>query len=301
MPSANADHLPIVESRYPPLRLAEKYFKSRIPANLPPTITPIKAIKLQKRCRAAIEHGSGGGMFEAREILKRHDLPLEALGYPLLQGVGVLDLSRPGLDLTSEGLNADSWIKEQDEVWRAGWEQDVDPLGGCQPDKFRWIDVRKRTCEGLDEELRRFEEPKGWISRWNTTERDESSVSGETDSGSWTLKRAIIVAPGKHVRRLAQHIYPGKTTKEVADIAFFLFWTNFTSNSKAACSSLNTTHPTNNSPFFKHVCENTQNRRTQRTCGRICTCTCAVAINISDRMKEKRSTSLRTRMRPKTR
>lgn len=188
-------------SSYPPLRQAEKYFKSRTP-RLSFAVAPAKAIKLQKRCRSALE-AAADGPFEARRILQSQGLPLEALGYPLLRGSGVLDLSRPGLDLEGQPqeplqLNVGKWDKERDEVWRAGWEQDDDPLGGQSLSSeaatdLPWMSVRKRPCVHAAAELRRFDEPAGWI-------RDKTShgpTGEQADLGEWIEKRGVVIAPGE--------------------------------------------------------------------------------------------------------
>jgi hypothetical protein len=86
------------ESGHSAFRTSEKYFKSRAPH-------PEIAAGLIKR-----------------RLRKRMD---PAQSYPLLQGQGVLDLSRP------------VGQEKEDEVKRAGWKTDEDPLGGRPGRKIR--------------------------------------------------------------------------------------------------------------------------------------------------------------------
>jgi hypothetical protein len=97
------------ESGHSAFRTSEKYFKSRAPH-------PEIAAGLIKR-----------------RLRKRMD---PAQSYPLLQGQGVLNLSRPVEQ------------EKKDEVKRAGWKTDEDPLGGRPARKIRVDKPRADSRDG---------------------------------------------------------------------------------------------------------------------------------------------------------
>lgn len=96
------------ESGHSAFRTSEKYFKSRAP-------------------HPAIASGL------IRRRLKKGRDPTQS--YPLFQGQGVLDLSRP----SKEG--------KEDEVRRAGWKSEDDPLAGRPA---RQIKVHKPVGQGVE-------------------------------------------------------------------------------------------------------------------------------------------------------
>lgn len=99
------------ESGHSAFRTSEKYFKSRAP-----------------------HPGIATGLIR-RRLRKGKD---PSLTYPLLQGQGVLDLSRP------------VEIGKEDEVRRAGWKTDDDPLAGRPARKIKVSKPGPETVETLD-------------------------------------------------------------------------------------------------------------------------------------------------------